>query len=237
MQRFARSLVFLALVCMAGEQASAPEHFDISGMPSQPSTFAEQQIHEMIRAYSRGNLAEAARIQRKLGRYYADKGDQKRAAAAYARADAAEEALRRRTSLPLAQEHSLSSPSTSTEIGSPAAAGSQLLSGNYYGYAHGALHTWDFSGDGTFLHTWIASSSGSTIRNSERGRFRVAGSTLELTIQSAAGGYATEGVGGRTIAIGGGSASATEVRRLPVRFLPAEKAIVLDGIKLKPKSW
>lgn len=72
-------------------QSRRAERFDTSGMPRRPTNFIEQQISEMIASHKWGDLQDAARIQRKLGRYYADKGDEQRATAAFLAAAAAEQ--------------------------------------------------------------------------------------------------------------------------------------------------
>jgi hypothetical protein len=114
---------------------------------------------------------------------------------------------------------------------------SQAIRGNYFGYEGRTLHTWEFSPGGTFLHTWIAAGAGTSVRNSERGVFILNGDVLELRLKSAAGGFATPGVGGRSTISGGGAEASSEVRKLKIQIFKSESGIVLDGVKLKPRSW
>jgi hypothetical protein len=203
-------------------QAPRPERFDTSGMPRRPTNFVEQQISEMIASHKWGDLQDAARIQRKLGRYYADRGDEQRATTAFLAAAAAE---RPGTDQTVPEKGAAHVPAT------PA----PELKGGYYGYAGKTLHIWEFNSDGTFLHTWIGSGAGASVRNSERGSFRVRGEELELNLSSAAAGFVTPGVGNRTTLAGGAQDKRTDVCRL--KFVRSEDGIVLDGLKLKPKGW
>ncbi len=109
------------------------------------------------------------------------------------------------------------------------------FTGRYYGYVGQALHTWDFYSDGTFLHTRIVSGSGTRMRNSERGDFRLDDGYVELQSRKAATGGTTPGLGGRqTLALGGSEAQG-DMRRLKIQFL--KDGIMLDGQHLKVKHW
>ncbi|MDD5544863.1 MAG: hypothetical protein PHX83_16980 [Acidobacteriia bacterium] len=102
MSLFKRSIgvvAFLMLCCFVFVSAapaqnhwstSAAETFDLSGMPPRPTNFVEQQIFEFVRTHRRGDLANAALIQHKLAKYYADKGDMARSREAEHRATLAE---------------------------------------------------------------------------------------------------------------------------------------------------
>lgn len=215
------------------------ESFDTSGMPHRPTNFVEQQILEMIASHKWGDLADAERIQRKLGRYYDDKGDEERSRAALMLAAAAEEAVENGN-----RPVPVPAPVTVVEVpitgpdspAMPLSAGSKLA-GNYFGTDGRTLNTWEFHTDGTFLHTWAASGTGTSVRNSERGQFQLSSDTVVLKIASSASGFTTPGVGGRSTLVGGAADSTSEIRKLKIQFLKSEKAILLDGIKLKPKSW
>ncbi len=228
-------MTLLAFV-LAAQDSHRAELFDTSGMPRRPNLFVEQQIFEMIGSHKAGDLSDAMRIQRKLGGYYQDKGDEARANTAFLRAAEAERALNGPPAAPAAE-------APAPDVGRPLPAQTPLpvsgsrFTGNYYGYDGRTLHTWEFRADGTFLHTWIASGAGTSVRNSERGRFAVSGNILELRIDSAAGGFVTPGAGGRTTVSGGSSSAAAETRRLRIQFVKGEGAVVLDGLRLKPKSW
>ncbi len=69
---------------------SPAEDFDLSGLPPRPTNFVAQQIFEFVRTHQRGDLVNAALIQHKLAKYYADKGDFARAREAEHRAELAE---------------------------------------------------------------------------------------------------------------------------------------------------
>ena len=220
-------------------QSRRIELFDTSGMPRRSTAFVEQQIFEAIATHKPGDFADAVRIQRKLGRYYADKGDQERATACFLAAADAQRAAEAKTDGESAPpfEARRSQPSEQSIDDRPAAvaAPSSRLTGSYFGYHGRTLHTWDFRSDSTFLHTWIASGAGTSVRNSERGAYRLTGNVVELKIVSAAGGFVSPGVGGRSVAVGGGAEARPEVRRL--KFEVSDSGVVLDGVKLKPKSW
>ncbi|GEM_PF-5105411 len=111
------------------------------------------------------------------------------------------------------------------------------FNGRYFGSQGKILHTWDFNSDGSFLHTTIASGSGTHVRNSEKGRFHLTDGYIELSVTSAAGGYTTPGTGGRDTLVGGDHETKKEIRRLKIEILGANEGIVLDGIKMKVKSW
>lgn len=224
-------LIAVAVVALPAFQANRAEFFDTSGMPGQPTNFLEQQIFALIAAHTPGDLFDAAMIQRKLGKYYAGKGDERRSQAAFLRAADAENPPK--PAPPKEEPTPAALPVQQTPPPTPAPR--SPITGNYYGYEGRTLHTWEFYADGTFLHSWIVSGAGTSVRNSERGVYSLAGGTLELKIASAASAFATPGAGSRTTLVGGGSAQYSETRRVKVRF--ESGGVALDGIKLKPKSW
>jgi hypothetical protein len=189
-------------------------------MPPRPATFAEQRIFEMIGWHRAGDLAGAARIQQKLGAYYGERGDQQRSFAAFLKAAEAER---------------LADEPRGAELAPLASASAPALRPSYFGYEGRTLHTWDFSPDGTFLHTWIVSGAGTSVRNSERGSYRLRGDTLELKLNSSATGFVTPGAGGRTTLSGGGAEEVPQTRQVTIRF--DSSAVILDGVRLQPKSW
>lgn len=240
LMRWCLLIVALLAAPAAWGQSNRAERFDTSGMPRRPTTFVEQQILEMIATHMWGDLTDAARIQRKLGRYYADKGDEKRATAAFLAAAAAERASGSNPEAGVstdAEKQRATPPAPSAlERATPSSdRPGPAFTGNYFGYDGRTLHTWEFRADGTFLHSWIVSGPGTSVRNSERGVFRVSGDVLELGIASAASGFVTPGVGGRSTVAGGGAEERGEVRR--VKFAKSVDGVVLDGVKLKPKNW
>lgn len=225
------ALLVMPAAALFAFQPNRAEFFDTSGMPRQPTNFLEQQIFARIAAHTAGDLGDAAMIQRKLGKYYADKGDERRSEAAFLRAANAENPPK---PAPAIGETAPTAPAV-TETPAPAPHQKNPITGSYYGYEGRTLHTWEFHADGTFLHTWIASGAGTSVRSSERGAYSLSGETLELKIASAASAFATPGAGSRTTLLGGGAAESSEVRRVKVRL--DSGGLMLDGMRLKPKSW
>jgi len=239
-----RVLLFLTLTtvmcCIMAADLSRIESFDTSGMPRRPTNFLEQQILDLIASHHRGDLADAARIQGKLGRYYAEKGDEERSRSAFLLGAAAKDALEngnKETSQMPPQESTEITPKEEARMSGERTSAASRFSGKYFGYEGRMLHTWEFDEDGTFLHTCITSGAGTNTRASEKGRFRLADSTLELKMSSAASGFTTPGVGGNRTNLGGNHEVSSETRKLDIQFLSGEKAIILGGVKLKPKSW
>jgi|ERR1035437_2660552 hypothetical protein len=228
--RLLLSPILLAVLALA--QVNRAETFDTSGMPRRATNFVEQAILDLIGHHESRDLVVAGRIQRKLGRYYADKGDQRRAKAAFLAAAAAEQT--RRPTPPPADTQTVTNNQAPRPPSTPAAT-KPAFTGNYYGMDGRTLHTWEFHSDATFLHTWISSGAGTNVRNSERGSFRLVGDTVELKLSSTTTGFTTPGVGGRSMAVGGGDGRSTETRSVSIGF--ADSNLVLDGVRLKPKSW
>jgi hypothetical protein len=226
-------VLLLAGAVLVSAYQSRIEKFDTSGMPRRPTNFAEQQIFEMLGDHKPGDLADAVRIQQKLGRYYAEKGDEARSTAAFLLAAEGEKQAAgeppRDSAITPRPPASDPAPVSRTPVAG--------FSGNYYGYEGRTLHTWEFQPNGGFLHTWIVSGGGANIRNSERGRFELERDVLVLKVSSAATGFTAQGVGGNSTLVGGGAQDASEIRRVKIAFVKNEDALVLDGVKLKPKSW
>ena len=90
MRRFAFAIILLCgwIACAAAQSVSL-ESFDRGGLPARPQTDVERELARRISAHRRGDVADAAEIQRKLAAYYRDKGDDERARAAEDRANAA----------------------------------------------------------------------------------------------------------------------------------------------------
>jgi hypothetical protein len=249
------SIQLILIVCLSFAFASeqAPEAFDLSGIPSPPTSFVEQQILEMVSGHKHGDLADAARIQQKLARYYRDKQDLRRSEVAEARAQAASSPTAEREAATVTSAsasprsggeatapksvHVSPAPSSSLTPQKTATPGESGFSGRYFGYEGRTLHTWDFNPDGTFLHTMIAAGVGASARSSERGTFRMSDQHIELTLASSATAFTTPTVGGRGTLVGGGSDTKTEVRRLKIQLQDPAQGIVLDGIPMKVKSW
>jgi len=196
-------------------------------MPRRPELFVQQQIIDLISSHQAGDMSGAARIQRKLAQYYSDRNDQRRARSA-ALAAAQAEAI-------AAGQSSAMRPVVAIPPGVEANPSRKPLAGNYFGFEGKTLHTWEFHDDGNFLHTWIASGSGTSVRNSERGHFQLEGATLRIEVNSTASGFTTPGVGRSTLS-GGDGQVVSEVRRLTIDAVTSQ-SMVLDGITFKRKSW
>lgn len=124
----------------------------------------------------------------------------------------------------------------------PPASRKSSLQGLYYAMVSGALEKWDFYENGTFLHQWVASGSGTSARSSERGEFEVTGDTLLLRVTNSASAFATPGAeshGRQTAVLGGGQEKRAEVRRMKIKLLGphGEQGVVLDGQPFKVRSW
>jgi len=103
---------------------------------------------------------------------------------------------------------------TATELPPPPPAPKAEFSGIYWSYQDGALHTWKFRDDHTFVHTWIAEPA---VPNSERGTFHLnsAGDFVLLEVTSPAG--------------------KREFRRMRIQF--TKDGLLLDHAELKLKYW
>jgi hypothetical protein len=219
-------------------QMNRVEDFDTSGLPARPTNFTEQKLFDLIQSYRRGNLTEAAIIQRKLSEYYRDKGDTRRAREAVERGAPAGPPRSTPAGTPTPAPWSTSPPAPwSTSPPPPPPSGRADFTGHYYRMEGSTMHTWDFNPGGAFLHTIIARGVGTSVRNSEKGVFRLTGNTVELTILSSTTGFVTPAPGGRSAVIGGGHDSKPEVRRLPIQLHRSGGGITLDGLELKVKSW
>jgi hypothetical protein len=243
---------------LAADPCGDVEQFDLAGLPAAPTTFLEQQIGELLAHHRPDDRRGAALIQRKLARRYAEMGDAERARAADQRASCGEGSNALATSgwrAPSPADSATTPPASTVEAAPPTAAipiaSSEpqpvavaparpgALHGRFYGTVGRTLHTWDFAPDGTFLHTTIAAGSGTSVRNRERGRFRVDGDAIVFDVESTAGGFVTPAVGGRATQLGATSGRGGEARRVAFEQLGADasEGIVLAGARLKPRSW
>jgi hypothetical protein len=117
------------------------------------------------------------------------------------------------------------------------------LSGRFFGYEGPTLHTWEFSTDGTFVHTVVSGPAESSSRSQERGTYAQWDDSLDLTVSTEAGvGTAgSDASPGSGLVLGGHADAKVPKRRVQMtyRLLGENGAdgIVLDGTTLKPKSW
>ncbi|MBI5630922.1 MAG: hypothetical protein HY921_08565 [Elusimicrobia bacterium] len=232
--------MLLGVLFCAGLAAGAYgdlESFDLSGFASPPETFLEQQISEMVKEHRKGDLEDARGIQTRLARYYRDKGDAGRAAVAEKLASASEPTPVTNAASAPAQARGEEKSGVSgapSQAEAPPVRGSEFH-GRYYRMEGRLLHTWDFNEDGTFYHATVISGS----RTGERGEFEVKKGEMILRVKSQASAFMAQGVGGRSTVLGGGQEASEEVRRLKFKPLGpgGSEGILLDGQKLKPKSW
>lgn len=240
-------LISLTLGSLVWAEDIDPEQFM---QPARATNFAEQKLLARIKAHRHNDFADAAVIQRKLAQYYAERGDEPSALLCEQRARAAEQA---RASMARNPEKVRKASETLTQpVPSDASSANNSQkglvsnpsgwSGRYFGMVNKTLHKWDFNPDGTFSHQIIASGSGTSVRNQEKGRFAITGTMLELTIEKHVTAYATPGLearGRQTAFLGGGKENTSETRRMKIEILGAngEKGIVLDGMALKVRSW
>ena len=111
------------------------------------------------------------------------------------------------------------------------------FSGRYYAMIGPTLHTWEFTADGKFRHTYITSNGATSVRNEEHGTYGVQGDKIELHVAGLLSGYSAPGSHGTLL--GGGSQAKQEVRVLKFQFQgpQGKDGIVLDGVAMKVKSW
>ncbi len=236
-------LIFLLLLSTGSvvAQTAAVERFDTSGMPSRPTTFVEQQIWDLVKHHRSGNIADAILIQHKLERYYQDKGDVTRAKDASRLAAAAEQSTPGWGEVSMADSRSSGGNGQSqVQVDAPPRSHTQLIAqgafnGNYYARTGGAaMEKWDFSSNGGFTHTGVASGVGAGTRDFERGTYEIAGSTLTLHVANTVDVYATN----RTL--GSNRDTSVSTRQSTVRLLGVhgESGIVIDGRRFTPRhGW
>lgn len=115
-------------------------------------------------------------------------------------------------------------------------AGGSGVEGRWMGYAGGMLHNWQFQPDGTFLHVWVTPGSGASLLRQERGNYRVEGEFIELFGLTATTGMVAAGHDGQKSLMGGARSKAGETRRVKFKVVEPGKAIVVDGVRLKPNG-
>ncbi|HEX6050640.1 MAG TPA: hypothetical protein VFZ21_15280 [Gemmatimonadaceae bacterium] len=142
-------LLSALLLCLAPSlpaQATKPvrdvERFDLSGLPSTPTTDVERQILLFVKVHRKGDLTDATRIQMMLAQYYKQRGDVTRAedcnrlaADAYGAAATA-------------------APETAGASGRPPFEPQATFRRTFvYTDAQMIEHLWDFFADGTYSHS------------------------------------------------------------------------------------
>jgi hypothetical protein len=143
------------LVCVAPSihaQAAKPqrnvERFDVSGLPSAPSSDVERQILLFVKVHRKGDLTDATRIHMMLAQYYKEHGDA-------VRADNCN-----RLAADAYNGTSSSAPETAGAPGTaPFEPQATFRRTFVYTDESNVEHTWDFYVDGTFSHA-VSSASG-----------------------------------------------------------------------------
>lgn len=113
------------------------------------------------------------------------------------------------------------------------------LNARYFYMEGGVLHTWEFAPDGTYLYTEAMKGAGFSRRNSERGTYRLAGTTLEVRPAKQTEAAVAGAPDGKTSTLTAGTGSTTQTHRYRVKLLgPAgREGMILDGVRMKVKSW
>jgi hypothetical protein len=111
----------------------------------------------------------------------------------------------------------------------------------YYAMVNGALEKWDFYKDGSFLHQGVAAGSGTSVRHTERGTYRIQSNILELLVTKTATGFLTPGTSsrGNTTQMGGSRNDNADTRQMKLQLLgpDGENGVVLNGITFKVRHW
>lgn len=303
--------IFLLFAVAAGASAQNPEPERFLH-PVKANNATQQKLLDMIRAHKRGDMRDAARIQRALAAYYTDKGEMNYAKICEQRAVAAESALNSSTEqtargaatprqygeVPSPQYGSVPTPtygyvktptygyvkaptygyakapaygdakaptyggvkpdapeaatetapaperrvgaSTSSSPETPASGqGTGALNARYYYMDGGVLHTWDFSANGTYLHTEIVRGAGFSGRRSERGTYAIKGNMLEVHATKHTDATASGVTGGKTNALTAGTDNESKTHSYRITLLGpgGKEGMVLDGIRMKVKTW
>jgi hypothetical protein len=111
----------------------------------------------------------------------------------------------------------------------------------YYAMVNGALEKWDFYKDGTFLHQGVAAGSGTSVRHSERGTYRILSNVLQLQISKTATAFLTPGTSsrGNNTQMGGSANKNAETRQMKLQLVgpDGENGVVLNGTTFKVRHW
>lgn len=142
-------LLSALLLCLApslAAQAKKPardvERFDLSGLPSTPTTDVERQILLFVKVHRKGDLTDATRIQMMLAQYYKQRGD-------VARADDCN-----RLAADAYSAAATAAPETAGASGRPPFEPQATFRRTFvYTDAQTIEHLWDFFADGTYSHS------------------------------------------------------------------------------------
>jgi hypothetical protein len=166
--------VALAVPVAASSQTasrpSAPERFDVSGLPQNASGQLEKEIFTLIRYHRRGDLRDAARIHLMLAEYYKQNGDKARADDCTKLASEAWEAAENGVRV--------SAGTPGTPPFEPAGAFRQNFA--YQDVDLGATHRWEFFADGTYLHSLTTPAGQSAPPPKELGFYTVLDGQIRL---------------------------------------------------------
>ena len=140
------SVVLLLAAPSLAAQGNRPsreiERFDVSGLPSTPTTDVERQILLFVKVHRKGDLTDATRIHMMLAQYYKDRGDATRADDCNRLAADAYNAT------------ATAPPETAGAAGHPPFERQATFRRTFvYTDEQMIEHLWDFYADGTFSHT------------------------------------------------------------------------------------
>lgn len=111
----------------------------------------------------------------------------------------------------------------------------------YYAMVNGALEKWDFYQEGTFLHQGVIGGSGTSVRHSERGTYRIQGTVLQLQTTNTATAFLTPGTSsrGNTTQLGGSQNNNAAAREIKVQLVgpDGENGAVLNGVAFRVRHW
>ena len=139
------SVVLLLAAPSLAAQGNRPsreiERFDVSGLPSTPTTDVERQILLFVKVHRKGDLTDATRIHMMLAQYYKDRGDATRADDCNRLAADAYNAT------------ATAPPETAGAAGHPPFERQATFRRTFvYTDEQMIEHLWDFYADGTFSH-------------------------------------------------------------------------------------
>ena len=130
-----------SLAAQGNKPSREIERFDVSGLPSTPTTDVERQILLFVKVHRKGDLTDATRIHMMLAQYYKDRGDATRADDCNRLAADAYNAT------------ATAPPETAGAAGHPPFERQATFRRTFvYTDEQMIEHLWDFYADGTFSH-------------------------------------------------------------------------------------
>jgi hypothetical protein len=166
-------ILALAVPCSAQGQAKGRlrdvERFEVSGLPTSPTSELEKEIFLLLRIHKKGDLTDASRIHVKLAQYYKAQGQNTLADNCNRMAMEAWEAA---------------TGERPTSAGSPGSPPFDPLNTIAAIFSHTddlkVEHTWEFFVDGTFAHSLTTASADASPGPRELGWYSIEGGRLRL---------------------------------------------------------